>query len=87
MEEQEDDREKEQYVESDFKSPEQISNELVTLSLLPNSRWQNLLLDVIKVIFLFSRSKALIISDFGLIAKIRQSLKYFNGRLKKQAEE
>ncbi|KAK2173340.1 hypothetical protein NP493_883g01001 [Ridgeia piscesae] len=49
IEEQEDDREKEQYVESDFKSPEQISNELVTLSLLPNSRWQNLLsLDVIK---------------------------------------
>ena len=44
------DAEKENYVASDFKSPEQISNELVTLSLLPNSRWQNLLsLDIIKV--------------------------------------
>ena len=33
-----------------FESPEQISDQLVTLSLLPNSRWQNLLnLDVIKV--------------------------------------
>ena len=32
-----------------FKSPEQISSELVTLSLLPNSRWQHLLqIDVIK---------------------------------------
>lgn len=35
---------------SEFKSPEQISDELITLSLLPNSRWQNLLnLDIIKV--------------------------------------
>lgn len=34
---------------SDFKSPQQISDELVTLSLLPNSRWQNLLnLDTIR---------------------------------------
>ncbi len=33
-----------------FESPEQISDRLVTLSLLPTSRWQNLLnLDVIKV--------------------------------------
>jgi U3 small nucleolar RNA-associated protein 21 len=32
-----------------YKSPRQISDELVTLSLLPNSRWQHLLqLDVIK---------------------------------------
>ena len=32
-----------------FKSPEQISAELVTLSLLPNSRWQHLLqIDIIK---------------------------------------
>ncbi|XP_013379758.1 WD repeat-containing protein 36 isoform X1 [Lingula anatina] len=38
-----------EYVTSDFKSPAQISDELVTLSLLPNSRWQNLLhLDIIK---------------------------------------
>ncbi|GAB1606546.1 WD repeat-containing protein 36-like [Argonauta hians] len=36
--------------ESPFKSPDQISNELVTLSLLPNSRWKNLLnLDVIRL--------------------------------------
>lgn len=35
---------------TDFKSPEQISDELVTLSLLPDSRWKNLLsLDIIKV--------------------------------------
>ena len=46
----------EEEVESDaaatnevFKSPEQISSELVTLSLLPNSRWQHLLqIDIIK---------------------------------------
>merc|ERR1712126_79841 len=32
-----------------FKSPQQISADLVTLSLLPNSRWQHLLqIDVIK---------------------------------------
>lgn len=35
---------------SPYKSPEQISNELITLSLLPSSRWQNLLnLDIIRV--------------------------------------
>lgn len=34
----------------DYASPEQLSSELVTLSLLPNSRWHNLLnLDVIKM--------------------------------------
>ncbi|WAR23311.1 WDR36-like protein [Mya arenaria] len=39
----------EEFVRSEFKSPEQISSELVTLSLLPNSRWQNLLhLDIVK---------------------------------------
>ncbi|XP_076347675.1 WD repeat-containing protein 36 [Tachypleus tridentatus] len=33
----------------EFKSPEQISEDLITLSLLPQSRWQNLLnLDIIK---------------------------------------
>ena len=38
------------FLTSEFKSPEQISDALVTLSVLPNSRWQNLLsLDVIKV--------------------------------------
>ncbi|XP_041359034.1 WD repeat-containing protein 36-like isoform X2 [Gigantopelta aegis] len=37
------------YEKSKFKSPSQISDELVTLSLLPNSRWKNLLnLDVIR---------------------------------------
>ncbi|XP_064607186.1 WD repeat-containing protein 36-like [Liolophura sinensis] len=42
--------EDEVYLTSGFKSPEQLSDELVTLSLLPNSRWQNLLhLDVIKM--------------------------------------
>ena len=40
----------EEFIRSEFKSCEQISDELVTLSLLPNSRWQNLLnLDIIKV--------------------------------------
>ena len=40
----------EEYINAEFKSVEQISDELITLSLLPNSRWQNLLsLDVIKV--------------------------------------
>ncbi|KAK9881958.1 hypothetical protein WA026_018150 [Henosepilachna vigintioctopunctata] len=35
--------------DSDFKSPEQISNELITLSGLPTSRWLNLLnIDIIK---------------------------------------
>ncbi|KAK7486461.1 hypothetical protein BaRGS_00022262 [Batillaria attramentaria] len=39
-----------EYDTSEFKSPEQISDELVTLSLLPTSRWLNLLnLDVIKM--------------------------------------
>ena len=33
-----------------YKSPDQISSELVTLSLLPESRWRSLLnLDLIKV--------------------------------------
>ncbi|KAI8786613.1 WD repeat-containing protein 36 isoform X1 [Biomphalaria glabrata] len=36
--------------EDDYKSPEQIASELVTLSLLPTSRWLNLLnLDIIKM--------------------------------------
>ena len=38
------------YMTSEFKSPEQIAHSLITLSSLPNSRWLNLLsLDVIKV--------------------------------------
>ena len=42
--------EEEQDEMTGFKSPEQISAELVTLSLLSESRWKNLLsLDVIKV--------------------------------------
>jgi len=37
--------------EEEFASPEQIADSLVTLSLLPDSRWKNLLnLDAIKVI-------------------------------------
>ncbi|XP_060608574.1 WD repeat-containing protein 36-like isoform X2 [Ruditapes philippinarum] len=41
--------EEEEFIRAEFKSSEQISHELITLSLLPNSRWQNLLnLDVIK---------------------------------------
>ena len=44
------DEEVEDYEMSEFKSCQQISDELITLSLLPNSRWQNLLnLDIIKV--------------------------------------
>ena len=36
----------------EFKSPDQIGEELITLSLLPNSRWQSLThLDLIKVCF------------------------------------
>lgn len=36
-------------MEGDFKSSEQIAHELVTLSLLPDSRWANLLnLDIIR---------------------------------------
>ena len=39
-----------EYEAAEFKSPEQINEELITLSLLPTSRWLNLLhLDVIKV--------------------------------------
>ena len=39
--------------EEEFASPEQIADSLVTLSLLPDSRWKNLLnLDAIKVIIL-----------------------------------
>jgi U3 small nucleolar RNA-associated protein 21 len=35
----------------EYDSPEQLNEKLVTLSLLPESRWKNLLnLDVIKVI-------------------------------------
>lgn len=45
----EESEEETEFVRAEFKSAEQISDELVTLSLLPNSRWQNLLsLDVIK---------------------------------------
>ena len=34
-----------------YKSPDQLSDELVTLSLLPQSRWRNLTnLDIIKVV-------------------------------------
>jgi len=40
--------------EEEFTSPEQISDSLVTLSLLPDSRWKNLLsLDAIKVKLFF----------------------------------
>lgn len=47
LREEEDAQEEDEYT---FESPEQLSDELVTLSLLPNSRWQNLLsLDTIKV--------------------------------------
>ena len=39
------------YEVASFKSPEQIADELVTLSLLPNSRWLSLIkLDIIKVL-------------------------------------
>lgn len=38
------------YGQSSYKSPMQLSEDLITLSLLPNSRWKNLLnLDIIKV--------------------------------------
>ena len=48
--EEESKKDEEEFIRTEFKSVEQISDELITLSLLPNSRWQNLLhLDVIKV--------------------------------------
>ncbi len=44
------DAEEDEEEELSFQSPQQIHDSLVTLSLLPNSRWSNLLnLDVIKV--------------------------------------
>lgn len=47
--EHESDDEEEEIDEPEFKSPEQISHDLVTLSTLANSRWQNLLnIDIIK---------------------------------------
>ena len=37
-----------------YTTPDQLSTELLTLSLMPRSRWQTLLnLEIIKVIFLF----------------------------------
>ena len=40
-----------------YQSPEQISYKLVTLSLLPDSRWKNLVnLDTIRVLFPFRLS-------------------------------
>ena len=49
-EDAEDIADEQDYLLAEFKSPAQISDELVTLSLLPPSRWQNLLnLDIIKV--------------------------------------
>jgi U3 small nucleolar RNA-associated protein 21 len=40
----------EEEFESHYQSPKQISDQLVTLSLLPESRWKSLIhLDVIKV--------------------------------------
>ena len=42
--------EESEQIEDEFSSPEQIADSLVTLSLLPDSRWKNLLsLDAIKV--------------------------------------
>ncbi len=49
------DAEEDEEEELSFQSPQQIHDSLVTLSLLPNSRWSNLLnLDVIKVMGLLS---------------------------------
>lgn len=46
----EDVMDEEMITDEKYKSPDQISSELVTLSLLPESRWRTLLnLDVIKV--------------------------------------
>lgn len=50
MEEDDEEEEKEEEELMEFKSPDQIGEELITLSLLPNSRWQSLThLDLIKV--------------------------------------
>jgi hypothetical protein len=39
-----------------YKSPEQLANELITLSQLPESRWKNLInLDIIRVRQIFYR--------------------------------
>ena len=41
---------REELISQSFKSPDQLSDELVTLSLLPESRWRSLVnLEVIKV--------------------------------------
>ncbi|XP_030844330.1 WD repeat-containing protein 36 [Strongylocentrotus purpuratus] len=49
MEEDDEEEEKEEEELMEFKSPDQIGEELITLSLLPNSRWQSLThLDLIK---------------------------------------
>ena len=46
--------------EEEFASPEQIADSLVTLSLLPDSRWKNLLnLDAIKVISYLNQTRHL----------------------------
>ena len=52
-------------VEEEFSSPEQIADSLVTLSLLPESRWKNLLsLEAIKVTISFSLLKKQVIRCF-----------------------
>jgi U3 small nucleolar RNA-associated protein 21 len=40
-----------------YKSPDQLANELITLSLLPESRWKHLVdLDTIKVLVFVSKA-------------------------------
>ena len=58
---------------SEFKSVEQISDELITLSLVPNSRWQNLLnLDIIKVCLIVEEE--FIMSEFKSVEQISDEL-------------
>ncbi len=50
-----------------YQSPEQISYQLITLSLLPDSRWKNLVnLDIIRVSFVFVFFFTLIFKFFSL---------------------
>ena len=63
-----DDNKEEVKTDESFKSPDQLSDELVTLSLLPESRWRSLVnLEVIKVDrkeHVLSRRRIVLIADY-----------------------
>jgi U3 small nucleolar RNA-associated protein 21 len=63
--------------DEEFSSPEQIADALVTLSLLPDSRWKNLLsLDAIKVSYLdltLVRFIIIVCIYFNLLTETKQA--------------